>query len=491
MIIIGGNPAEAHPVAMQHVLASQGDQPRQHDRRRSALHAHGRARDRVCALPLRHRHSGRLGHALAHLPERLGGQGIHRQARLRHGRRPQGGRQVDARRGRARHRRAGRAAASASREKFAKEKPATLDLVHGRDAAHGRHRERARLLHRCCLATGNVGAPGTGANIFRGHTNVQGATDLGLDITTLPLYYGLTEGAWKHWARVWEVEYEWLQSQLRRGAGEGRAQGPHPQGEHGDARHHLDAVVRRREPARGAGRPARRHQGDDRRSAMAATPSPASPKPTKGMRSSTCWSSPIRIRRPSRRCATGKRQHLPPADRDLARMRRLAHGLEPLAAMGREDRRSRSSSRRTTTRSMYLLAKKLGFADRMFKNIKVENNEPVGRGHPARDQSRRLVDGLLRPVAGAPQGAYEEPGQVRSGDAARAEGRLRRSAATITACPGRAGASRRSAIPARTILYNTNLHVKDGGRTFRARFGARAQRPDAARRGLLLRRARS
>jgi predicted molibdopterin-dependent oxidoreductase YjgC len=29
------------------------------------------------------------------------------------------------------------------------------------------------------LATGNVGHSGSGANIFRGHTNVQGATDLG------------------------------------------------------------------------------------------------------------------------------------------------------------------------------------------------------------------------------------------------------------------------------------------------------------------------
>ncbi|MFC0373806.1 formate dehydrogenase, partial [Methylobacterium isbiliense] len=39
-------------------------------------------------------------------------------------------------------------------------------------------------------------------------------TDLGLDVTTLPLYYGLVEGGWKHWARVWEVEYEWLQSRF-------------------------------------------------------------------------------------------------------------------------------------------------------------------------------------------------------------------------------------------------------------------------------------
>ena len=51
------------------------------------------------------------------------------------------------------------------------------------------------------LLTGNVGKPGTGANIFRGHDNVQGATDVGLDIVTLPFYYGLAEGAWKHWSQ--------------------------------------------------------------------------------------------------------------------------------------------------------------------------------------------------------------------------------------------------------------------------------------------------
>src|SRR5262249_26156627 len=64
------------------------------------------------------------------------------------------------------------------------------------------------------LATGNVGKIGTGANIFRGHTNVQGATDLGLDIVTLPLYYGLAEGAWKHWCRVWEVDFAWMEQRF-------------------------------------------------------------------------------------------------------------------------------------------------------------------------------------------------------------------------------------------------------------------------------------
>src|SRR5690606_2641801 len=56
--------------------------------------------------------------------------------------------------------------------------------------------------------------PGTGANIFRGHDNVQGGTDNGLDVVTLPFYYGLTEGAWKHWARVWEIPYEDLLGQF-------------------------------------------------------------------------------------------------------------------------------------------------------------------------------------------------------------------------------------------------------------------------------------
>ena len=50
---------------------------------------------------------------------------------------------------------------------------------------------------------------------------MQGATDLGLDITTLPLYYGLVEGAWKHWARVWEVGLRLSAVALRRSAGQG------------------------------------------------------------------------------------------------------------------------------------------------------------------------------------------------------------------------------------------------------------------------------
>lgn len=60
------------------------------------------------------------------------------------------------------------------------------------------------------LVLGNVGASGGGTNIFRGHDNVQGATDVGPNPDSLPGYYGLAAGSWKHWCRVWGVDYEWV-----------------------------------------------------------------------------------------------------------------------------------------------------------------------------------------------------------------------------------------------------------------------------------------
>ncbi len=44
------------------------------------------------------------------------------------------------------------------------------------------------------LALGNVGVSGGGTNIFRGHDNVQGATDVGPNPDSLPGYYGLADG---------------------------------------------------------------------------------------------------------------------------------------------------------------------------------------------------------------------------------------------------------------------------------------------------------
>ncbi|MDB5868398.1 MAG: molybdopterin oxidoreductase, partial [Polaromonas sp.] len=60
------------------------------------------------------------------------------------------------------------------------------------------------------LALGNVGVSGGGTNIFRGHDNVQGATDVGPNPDSLPGYYGLAEGSWKHFAKSWGVDFDWI-----------------------------------------------------------------------------------------------------------------------------------------------------------------------------------------------------------------------------------------------------------------------------------------
>ncbi len=62
------------------------------------------------------------------------------------------------------------------------------------------------------LVLGNVGVSGGGTNIFRGHDNVQGATDVGPNPDSLPGYYGLAAGSWKHWCKVWGVDYEWVKA---------------------------------------------------------------------------------------------------------------------------------------------------------------------------------------------------------------------------------------------------------------------------------------
>jgi len=67
------------------------------------------------------------------------------------------------------------------------------------------------------LALGNIGVSGGGANIFRGHDNVQGATDVGPNPDSLPGYYGLAEGSWKHYAAVWGLDYEWIKKQFAPG----------------------------------------------------------------------------------------------------------------------------------------------------------------------------------------------------------------------------------------------------------------------------------
>jgi len=68
------------------------------------------------------------------------------------------------------------------------------------------------------LALGNVGRAGGGCNIYRGHDNVQGATDIGPNPDTLPGYYPVAVPAsWVHWSRVWNVDPKWIAAQYAPG----------------------------------------------------------------------------------------------------------------------------------------------------------------------------------------------------------------------------------------------------------------------------------
>ncbi len=98
-------------------------------------------------------------------------------------------------------------------EMMAKNRPSTLVWCMGQT----QHSIGNAMVRASCivqLALGNIGVSGGGANIFRGHDNVQGATDIGPNPDSLPGYYGVAAGAWKHYAAVWGVDYDWIKARF-------------------------------------------------------------------------------------------------------------------------------------------------------------------------------------------------------------------------------------------------------------------------------------
>ncbi|MGB9494743.1 MAG: formate dehydrogenase subunit alpha [Azonexus sp.] len=98
-------------------------------------------------------------------------------------------------------------------EMLAKNKPSTVVWCMGQ-TQHTIGNANVRAMCILQLVLGNVGVSGGGTNIFRGHDNVQGATDVGPNPDSLPGYYGLAAGSWKHWCAVWGVDYEWVKGQF-------------------------------------------------------------------------------------------------------------------------------------------------------------------------------------------------------------------------------------------------------------------------------------
>jgi formate dehydrogenase major subunit len=338
-------------------------------------------------------------------------------------------------------------------ETFAKQKPSCLIWAMGQTQfTVGTANVRASCI--LLLATGNVGGFGNGANIFRGHCNVQGATDLGLDIVTLPLYYGLAEGAWKHWCRVWETDYDWMLSRFDSKAVMEASGIP--------STRWFDASMLPKDQVK---------QKDNLKAMMVfghgGNTITRMPEAAKGLENLELLV--VADPHPTTWAALSERKNntylLPictqfeTAGSRTASNRSLQWGEQIVKPIFES---------KDDYEVMYILAKKLGLADRMFKNIKVEGDRPlpedilreINRGgwstgycgqsperlklHMANQKDFELV--TLRAKDGPAKGDYY-------------------------GLPWPCWGTPELKHPGTHTLYNTNLNVMDGGSTFRARFG--------------------
>ena len=349
---------------------------------------------------------------------------------------------------------------------FATEKPSTLIWCMGA-TQHTVGTANVRAFCIALLATGNVGAPGTGANIFRGHTNVQGATDLGLDIVTLPLYYGLVEGAWRHWSRVWEVAYDWFVERFDKiTAADGKVTNTMNTPGIPSTRW-FDATLYDKKDV---------SQKDNIKAMMVfghgGNTVTRMPQAQKGIETldllvvadphPTTWAA-------------------------LAPARKNNTYLLPIAT-SYETAGSRTSSNRAIqwgeqivkpifeskddNEVMYLLAKKLGFADLMFKNIKVENNLPV-----AEDVLREINRGGWSTgyCGQSPERLKSHMANQKDFDMLTQKATTGPNKGDYYGLPWPCWGTPEFKHPGTPLLYNTNLSIKEGGGTFRAalRPGAR------------------
>ena len=90
------------------------------------------------------------------------------------------------------------------------------DLVHGRHPAYQRQQQHACLL-RAAAGAGQHGRPRRRHQHLPRPRQRAGRDRPGRALPHLPGYYGLSRtGSWKHWARVWEVDYDYLLGRFAR-----------------------------------------------------------------------------------------------------------------------------------------------------------------------------------------------------------------------------------------------------------------------------------
>jgi len=341
-------------------------------------------------------------------------------------------------------------------EMFATQKPATLIWCMGQ-TQHTVGTANVRASCMALLLTGNVGKPGTGANIFRGHDNVQGATDVGLDIVTLPFYYGLVEGAWKHWARVWEVDYNYL---LARFDDKKIMETPGI-----PLTRWFDAVLLPKDQVA---------QKDNVRAMFvqghASNSITRIPESVKGLEKldllviadphPTTWA--VLAVKAGRKDGT----YLLPvctqfesSGSRVASNRSLQWGerIVPPSFETKDD-----------YQVIYLTAKKLGFADQMFKNIKVEGDRPVPE-----DILREMNRGSWSTgyCGQSPERLKLHIANQKDFDLVTLRAKEGPCKGDYYGLPWPCWGKPELKHPGTPLLYNTTLNVMDGGGTFRARFG--------------------
>ena len=353
-------------------------------------------------------------------------------------------------------------------EMFAKQRPSTLIWCMGA-TQHTVGTANVRAYCILLLATGNVGAPGTGANIFRGHCNVQGATDLGVDIATLPLYYGLDDGAWAHWSRVWEVDMAWLDSRFDKKDGPNNTKINYRTMPGIPSTRWFDAVSLPKDQV---------DQKDNLKAAIVfghgGNTVPRMPEMVKGLAKLDLLV--VADPHPTNFISLGGRKEgtylLPIAtslEQDGSRTasnRSLQWGekiVEPIFESGIDNW------------VLYELAKRLGFADKMFKNIKLVKGK-FGDEPEAESILREINKGGFstgycgqspeRLKAHMKHQAHFDIVTLRAKPDAPAEVK-----GDYYGLPWPCWGTPEQKHPGSAILYNTTIPVKEGGGTFRARFG--------------------
>ncbi len=304
------------------------------------------------------------------------------------------------------------------------------------------------------LALGNMGISGGGTNIFRGHDNVQGATDLGLDVTTLPAYLGLDEAAWRHFARVWEVEYDWLVSRF--------ASKQLMETKGIPSTRWFDAVLAEKGTL---------DQPDNVRAMVAwghaANSITREPVMQKGMNKLDLLL--VVDPHPTTFAIAGDRKdgtYLLPACTQFEQAGSVTGSNRSI--QWREQVVKPIFESKQDAEIMYLLARKFGFAEQLIKNIEVQDDVPV-----AEDILREINRGCfaIGYSGQSPERLKMHMKHQADFDAATLKATTGPCAGEYYGLPWPCWGTPELKHPGTAFLYNTRVSVKDGGSGFRARWG--------------------